>query len=262
MMTWHRIWAIAYRHLVQLPTDFNKLSSVIYWPFIDIVLFGFIGLWSAQKSGQANDPFVLLTGIVLWQVVNRASLGVALNLLEELWSRNLTNLFATPLKLSEWIASIIVEGLIVLSMLIMFCISVVYVMYGYNILVLGWWLIPMVLLAFMSGLSIGFFSGISIVYWGQRVQSLVWMASWAFSVVSGAFYPIHILPLWLQKIAYSMPLCYVFTAAEKVIRTGASPVNELLTGFALSVGYLTVTLIIFVQVFRISKKRGLARLMD
>lgn len=261
-MKWYRIWAMVVRHLTQLPTDFNKLSSIIYWPLIDIVLFGFVGIWMSKGKADTSYAAVLVSGIVIWQIVNRSSLSVSLNLLEELWSRNITNLFATPLSIGEWIMSVVVEGVLVTIALFLLCFGIVYLIYGFSLFVLGWWLIPLIILAFISGLSIGLISGSCIFYWGQRVQSLVWMAGWAFAVFSGAFYPIAVLPYWMQKAAYCLPLSYIFTAIQKIILAKETPVYELATGMSICIPYFVFSIALFSWTFFLSKKRGLARLMD
>jgi ABC-2 type transport system permease protein len=261
-MKWYRIWAMVVRHLVQLPTDFNKLSSVIYWPIVDLVLMGCMGLAMSSPAAPAQAPLILLVGISLWQVVNRACLGVALNLLEELWTRNVTNLFATSLTLGEWIASVVVEGVIMLSALLMLCAWVVYLMYGLSIFVLGWWLLPFSLLAYGAGLALGFMASACLLIWGQRVQSLVWMVCWGFAIVSGAFYPISVLPSSLQSVAHVLPLEYIFQSVRELLMTGEVPVQTLLYAIALDCFYVILAIFCFVKAFAYSKRRGLARLMD
>lgn len=261
-LKWHRIWAITIRHLVQMPTDFNKLSSVLYWPLVDIMLMGYMGLWMSNTPEEAKNPIILLAGIVLWQVVNRACLGIALNLLEELWSRNITNLFATPLTITEWILATMIEGTIVLLGLLFFCIWVTYLIFGINILSLGWSLALITGLAFAAGTALGFLSSAFILYWGQRIQSLVWMVCWGFAVFSGAFYPIEVLPSAMQTIASALPLMHIFNTLHVLCKTGELPLTSFAYAAIITFAYLLFSIIVFMKVFSYSKHRGLARLMD
>ena len=200
-MKWHRIWAMVVRHLRQLPSDFNKLSSIVYWPFLDIVIFGFVGSWVDSFTMLDTTKLILITNVVLWQIVVRADFGVSLNLLEEIWAHNISNLFSTPLTIWEWICATFIEGIIMLLGITAFCGIVVYLLYGYNIISLGFWLVPIIFLMFLSGLSIGFFTSSLLIYWGARIQTLAWMIGWIFAPVSGAYHPITVLPECLQTVA-------------------------------------------------------------
>lgn len=262
-MKLHRIWAMVVRHLRQLPSDFNKLSSIVYWPFLDIVIFGFVGAWIDVSTGSQETRWVLLTNVALWQVVVRADFGVSLNLLEEIWSQNVTNLFSTPLTISEWISAVFVEGVIMLVAITLFCAGVVFTLYNYNIFSLGLWFFPIVGLMFISGLAIGFFTSSLLIYWGVRVQALAWMIGWVFAPVSGAYNPTNILPGWLQIIAHMLPLHYA-TESTQVLLTqpGQSPANLLITGYILGLFYLSLSILLFVFMFNKSKDRGLHRLKD
>ena len=55
---------------------------------------------------------IILSAVVLWDVLFRGQLGLTMSFLEEIWSRNLTNLFISPIKEFE-----IVIGLVLISFL-------------------------------------------------------------------------------------------------------------------------------------------------
>lgn len=261
-MKWHRIWAMVVRHTRQLPTDFNKLSSIIYWPFLDIVIIGFMGTYFDQATGS-QENIVLMTTLVLWQIVVRADFGVSLNLLEEIWAQNITNLFSTPLTIGEWICATFVEGFFMLVAITLFCAMAVYLTYGYNIFAIGVWFIPIAVLMFISGLAIGFFTSSLLIFWGVRVQSMAWMIGWMFAPVSGCYYPTTILPPWLQTIAHALPLHYATETARVLINNLPQEPSVLLTkGYLLGMLYLSLSLLLFNYMFKQSKNRGLQRLRD
>ena len=260
-MTWHRIWAMVVRHMRQLPSDFNKLSSIIYWPFLDIVIFGFIGAWIDSESGSSVDHLILLINVSLWQIVVRADFGVSLNLLEEIWAQNIVNLFSTPLSIGEWICSAIVEGIFMHIALICFCATIVYGLYTANIFAIGLWFVPIAFLTFLSGLAIGFLTSSLLIYWGSRIQSLAWMIGWMFAPISGAYSPTDILPLWLQTIAHAFPFHYA-SHSVRLIVTHQSPTQTLAMGYCLIAIYLPLSILFFVTMFKKSTNRGLQRLRD
>lgn len=262
-MKWHRIWAIVIRHIQQLPSDFNKLSSIVYWPFLDIVIFGFVGSWVDSFTQLDTTRLILITNVVLWQIVVRADFGVSLNLLEEIWAHNISNLFSTPLTIGEWICATFIEGIIMLLGITAFCGIVVYMLYGYNILSLGLWFIPIIFLMFFSGITIGFFTSSLLVYWGSRIQTLAWMIVWIFAPVSGAYHPITVLPECLQTVAQWLPLFYATESIRALLENSTSnPALLLLRGYTLVALYLSIGITLFITMFNYSKQRGLHRLRD
>jgi len=268
ILSWRRIWGTTFRHLIQFPTDFNKLSSTFYWPFMDILVFGYLSIGMSTCSPTIKT-MALLSNIILWQVVNRANLCVSLDLLEEFWASNILNLFATPLKLGEWILATFLDGAIVNVFLIIFCIACTWAIFGFNLLVMGWWLIPLFLLSLMSGLAIGIFCTCFLLMSGSSVQSLAWMVSWGFSLFSGVFYPIEVLPAWLQVIAKVLPFHHTFDAVALLIERQGDTViavreiwERLFYSFATNCLFLGIVLLCFAAAFSYSKRKGLARLCD
>src|SRR5271170_5835270 len=99
MISLSSIWAITIRHIKLLPRDINPLLAVFYWPLIDILRWGFLGTWITQFQlvQFQNYEFITLMGVILWQVVARGGITIALTFIEELWSNNIVNLFSLPL---------------------------------------------------------------------------------------------------------------------------------------------------------------------
>lgn len=267
ILSWRRIWGTTFRHLIQFPTDFNKLSSTFYWPFIDILVFGYLSIGMTTGS-LGTKTMILLSNIILWQIVNRANLCVSLDFLEELWAANLLNLFATPLKLGEWVVATFLDGAIVNIALLSFCIFCTWIIFGFNLFILGWWLIPLFILALMSGLAIGIFSTCFLIAGGSGIQSLAWMVSWGFSLFSGVFYPIEILPGWLQVIAQILPFHHTFDTVTILIEKIETPHGSfdiwerLFYSFTTNCFFLGIVLLCFAIAFAYSKRKGLARLCD
>ena len=63
-------------------------------PLVDGLLFGSIGVAYGDGDGPVR---LLVTGIMLFHLIWQLTLAGSLGLLEEVWSRNLMNLIATPL---------------------------------------------------------------------------------------------------------------------------------------------------------------------
>ena len=205
-------------------------------------------------------PLILLTGLVFWQVVMRAHMEISMSFLEELWSQNLINLFATPLSISEWLAAVILLSFVKSLFALFFGALVVWLLYGIFIFSSGLLLIPFFVLLLISGWSLGLI-GISIlVSAGQRAQSLVWIVCWVLAPFSGVFYPVAVLPVWAQNVAYALPTTYLFEGMRLFITTGSMPVEYWYTSSILAAAYFLLSLLLFLYLFRKSKIQGLARL--
>src|SRR5579862_4299298 len=173
-----RIYAITLK-LITSSLNFAKIFEDIYWPFMDILLMGMTGVWMQSMQG-ATKPYALamLTGAVLWQLTTRAYFAIAVNILEEFWARNFVNLFATPLKITEWVIGAMILGTV--RSFFVLCVGglLVWIFYAQNIFAIGLMLIPLYLLMLMFGLALGFLSASLLFVAGQKIQAIIWALSW------------------------------------------------------------------------------------
>ncbi len=256
-----RIQALVNRLLLLSKRDFHRFFDLIYWPVQDILLFGFTGLWIQRTQTQETQTaFLLLSGLVLWTFLVQISKEIPLTFLEELWSFNFTNVFASPLHLSEWIISVMIMGLFKGSCVLVLMISVVYFAYAYSLLSLGLFLIPALLLLIINGWTLGLFATSVIVYYGRRFQILTWVIGWFFAPLVGVFYPIDILPHWAQTLSFCLPPTYIFQAMRTYISSGVLDIHLLITAAILSVIYFIGIICLIYYSFKKSKVYGLTRL--
>jgi ABC-2 type transport system permease protein len=260
-MKLYRIKALIERALLITFRGIDPMVDFFYWPFYDILVWGFTASWlKTNQVGASNSSLALLTCLVLWQASYRANLDVSFNFLAELWARNIVNLFATPLKICEWIIASLLVGLVNTCIAVSFGLFAVWALYGVSILSVGWPLIPFFLSLILSGWAVGFFTASTLAYWGQKVQKLVWVMGWFFVPFSAVFYPLHILPAWAQVIAKALPMTYIFESVRSFVNTGKLPMNYLIISFVLNIIYFIGALLLFTTAFRKSRTRGLARL--
>ena len=97
--SWRRVSAILLRHLYVLRRSWPRVLDLAYWPTVQMVLWGFITVFFRQHSTWvAEAAAVLISAVLLWDVLFRANLGLSLSFLEEMWARNLAQLFISPLR--------------------------------------------------------------------------------------------------------------------------------------------------------------------
>lgn len=256
-----RVQAILLRHLRATFRDLMRVSDLFYWPLIDILIWGFTSQWiKPEQAGSSSVTLVLLTSLVLLQVSHRATMDVSFNLLDELWSRNIVNIFATPLRFSEWVLSGMVMGFLKSFVTIFFGAFLVYAFYGVNIFVTGLFFILAALSVLISGWTLGFIASGLIIYFGQRVQSLTWMITWFFVPLSAVFYFLSVLPRWMQILGKSFPMTYIFESVRIYVHTNIFPWGLMGLSFALNIFYVVLLFYFYKIMFTKSLSHGLAHL--
>lgn len=259
-MSWGRIKAVFLRYFYFF-ARLDHLCDLLFWPALDIFIWGMTSIWIQQR--EANLPPVaipILTGLVFWQLVWRSNYEISVNLLQELWSRNLVNLFSTPLTKGEWVISLMLVGFLKVCMALLFGSAFVYLLYVFNIFSFGWAILPFVASLLLSGWWIGFLTASVLIYFGQRLQQLAWMTAYGFSPFSAVFYPVSALPTWAQKISQVLPMSYLFEGMRKVLKTGEFPIRDFQMSLGLNLLYLTGSMLLFRFCFEKSRVKGLSRL--
>ena len=260
-MKWYRVQAIVIRHMYLFLKSLDKLSDMIYWPVLDIVLWGLTSSWIQQSQNSVPHlVLMILTGLVFWQVVWRANYEISVNLLEELWNQNVVNLFSTPLMVLEWVAGVMIVGGIKLFGTVLVGAGAVWLLYSVNIFTIGWSILPFFALLMMSGWFMGFLASSLIVYWGHRIQTIAWTMGFLFAPFSAVYYPLEVLPQWVQVVGHALPTTYVFEGMRILISGGSMPVDMLLKSLALNILYLSLAIRFFVFMFEKSRQKGLARI--
>jgi ABC-2 type transport system permease protein len=254
----HRIIALFLRHMYLYRRSIPRIMEVLYWPLLDLVVWGFITVYLAQFRQNLPKfiPF-FIGALILWDILFRAHQGISVSFLEDVWSRNFLNLFASPLGPAEYIFSLMLVGFTKLIVTASIMATLAWFLYSFNIFLVGISLIPFVLNLIIMGWSIGIITTALILRFGQEAEVLAWALGFLFMPVSAVFYPVAVLPPFLQAIAHYIPASYVFEGMRSVISTGGFPLDELLWSMGLNVVYMVLSFLFFHWNFRIVKKKGL-----
>lgn len=260
-MNWGIVGAIIVRHLYNFKHSLDRLSDAFYWPAVDIFLWGFTSVYITKQAGNVPGIVtILLSGLILWMVVWRGQYEITVNLLEEMWNQNLANLFASPLRVREWVVGVFILGILKMVMSISFAILLAYFAYKANIFSLGFYLIPFMINLLLTGWAVGLIVAGLIVLFGMRIQTLAWTGIFLIAPFSGVYYPISTLPHWAQNISMFLPTSYIFEGMRSVILDGKMLPSMLLKSFLLNAVFLALGIFLFIRMFEKSKEKGLARL--
>ncbi len=252
-----RVAALLIRHLYLLRGSWPRVLELMYWPTVQMVLWGFITLflvnhssWLAQASG------VLLTGVLLWDVLFRGQLGVSLVFMEEMWSRNLGHLFVSPLRTTELAAALVTMSLVRTLIGVGGAALVAIPLFHFSVFDLGLPLLAFFTNLIVMGWAIGLaVSGIVLRY-GLGAESMAWIAIFAVQPVSGVYYPVATLPEWLQWVAWLLPSSHVFEGMRAVLIDHQFRTDLLINAVLLNLVYLAAGLAVFLAYFRIARVRG------
>jgi ABC-2 type transport system permease protein len=168
-----RINALILRHLYLYQRSFARLLEIVYWPFVDLIVWGFITIYLAKEGKSLHGAVAFFLGaLILWDVLFRAQQGIAVSFLEEMWARNLMNLFASPLTVGEYLAATMVLSIFKVTAVSIIMIIFAYLFYSYNVLVMGFYLLPFILNLILFGWIIGVLTTSIIMRYGQQAEVL------------------------------------------------------------------------------------------
>jgi ABC-2 type transport system permease protein len=260
-MKWHRIWAVILRHMYNFRRNLDRLVDAFYWPSLDIVVWGLtISAMARMGETTVNQVVMIISGTILWFIMWRGQSEITVNFLEELWAENLTNLFASPLRLVEWMVGLCIIGLMKLAMTISLTSVLAYLLYQSNILDLGFWLVPFTLILILFSWAFGFLTTSLFLKYGTNVQTLAWAGAFILMPFSAVYYPVSVLPQWVQAVAAVLPTSYVFEGMRSIILTGQMSFDGIIKALLLNAMYLTIALWFFVRSFAEAKEKGLGHL--
>lgn len=257
-MSWLRIRAVARRHAFVLWRSPHRLFDVLVWPLVDALLFGSLGVFVARQAGEDTQAGVayLLAGILLFHVIYQSQIAVSTGFLEETWSRNILNLMATPLKEVEYACGVALFGMAKLAIGLSVVAITAIGFYSFNILEVGWGLLPIGALLLVAGWSISLFVIGFVLRFGQSAEVLAWGILFVVMPLSGVFYPVESLPGLLQPIAQLLPTTHAFNAARTLLDGDPMPWDELAMSLAGCVVVAALGLLFLTRMLTMFRRRG------
>ena len=256
-MNFNKIYALGLRHLYLIMNSFPRVLDLIYWPTVQIFLWGFISKFFTLNSDYySNTVGIILTAAILYDFLFRASISFNMMFLEEIWSRNFTNLFIAPLKLKEIIVSLVVTALIRTLIGLVPAIILTSPLFGVSILKLGIPLFLLFLSLYIFGITLGLFVSAGLIRFGPSFENIAWSSLFLLAPLGCIYYPIEILPNFFQIIAKGLPLVYIFDETRNILLNDMINYNNLKYAFFLNLTYLIIGISLFCFSFKKARKKG------
>lgn len=231
--------------------------DVFYWPVMDLLVWGFFSVYlQKQNAENVNIVTVLLGALIFWDFLNQSQKAVSVAFLEDVWERNLLNIFVTPLRVSEFLTTTVLLGMVRIALISIVMGMLAFFLYHFNLLLFGFFLIPFVANLLVFGWTLGIATTAIILRYGTQAQMLAFGFIFIIQPFSAVFYPTSALPHVLQIVAYLIPTTYVFEGMRTLIHTGILPYSLLMMSFLMNAVYLIFSLIFFYLMFKRTKARG------
>lgn len=249
-----RIGALLLRQYYLLRSSPSRLIEILFWPTLDVTVWGFANLYLADQSGLImRSAQFLLGAALLWQVLIRSEINMLLVFLEEMWSRNFGHLFVSPLRPHEFVLSIIIASVLRTVVGTGIALLVATLLFPGNLLPFSLPLAMMVFLLFMMGWSVGLLLIALIFRLGMGGEWLVWMAAFAVMPLTCVFYPVSVLPALLQPVALLIPATHVFEGMRAILGGNSLPVEHILAAFGLNLLLLLLSSQVLMRALRYAR---------
>ncbi|WP_426410853.1 ABC transporter permease [Bradyrhizobium ganzhouense] len=252
-----RIGAMILRYWYLLMSSWPRLLELLYWPALQIITWGFLQLYIAQNANFfARAGGTLIGAVILWDILFRGQLGFSISFLEEMWARNLGNLMMSPLKPIEFLLSLMAMSLIRLAIGVIPMTLLAIAFFHFNVYSLGLPLIAFFCNLIFTSWSVGIFVSGLVLRNGLGAESIVWTLMFAIMPLACIYYPVSVLPGWLQYVAWSLPPTYVFEGMRALLIENTFRTDLMLDALAINTVLLIASFWAFLALLRSARKHG------
>ena len=251
----NRIWAIVLRHAYLHRRSPARVMEVFFWPVMDLFVWGYITMY--LKELALSDTVLFFIGaMILWDVLYRSQQAISLSMTEEFWVRNFINLFISPLSIPEFISALCLVGFIKSVVTTAVLTGLALILYQFDLLQVGIGLLPFYGNLLLFGWAVGLFTMGIILRYGRAAEALIWGMPFLLQPLSAVFYPVHVLPDWLQAVALSLPSTYVFQGMRQVLETSTVNWGAMLLAFGLNLVFAFLGAVFFGLMLRSVRIKG------
>ncbi len=252
-----RVGAMVRRYWYLLRSSWPRILDLIYWPTVQMLMWGFLQLYVAQNAGFfARAAGVFIGAVLLWDILFRGQLGFSISFLEEMWSRNLANIMMSPLRPVEFIAALMIMSVVRLSIGMVPVSLLAIAFFGFNLWGLGLALAAFFVNLILTSWAIGVFVAGLLLRNGMGAESLAWTIMFLFLPLTCVYYPVAVLPHWLQLIAWCLPPTYVFEGMRALVIHHVFRADLMLEAFGLNVVLFAAASFAFLKLLASARVQG------
>jgi ABC-2 type transport system permease protein len=253
----NRVAAMVRRYWYLLRSSWPRILDLIYWPAVQMLMWGFLQLYVSQNVGFfANAAGLFIGSVLLWDILFRGQLGFSISFLEEMWSRNLGNIMISPLRPVEFVAALMIMSIVRLAIGMVPVSLLAIAFFDFNL-----WSLGLALAAFFANLmltswAIGIFVAGLLLRNGMGAEGMAWTIMFLFLPLTCVYYPVSVLPHWLQYVAWSLPPTYVFEGMRALLIDHVFRADLMLESLAFNVVLFAAASLAFLKLLQSARVQG------
>lgn len=252
-----RSFAMLRRYLYLMRGSWPRQIELVYWPTVQMLMWGFLQLYLAQAAGPAAFVAGTFIGaVLLWDILFRGQLGFSISFLEEMWARNIGHLMMTPLRPVEFAAALMMMSIVRVAIGIVPVTLMAIAFFGFNLWGMGLALAAFFLNLFLTSWALGLFVCGLVLRQGLGAESMAWSLAFLLLPLTCVYYPVDTLPGWLQWISLALPPTYVFEGMRALLLDGVFLGHYMLIALALNIVYFAAGLWAFLKFFDSARNVG------
>jgi ABC-2 type transport system permease protein len=253
----NRIGAMILRYWYLLRSSWPRLLELMYWPVLQVITWGFLQTYIAQNANFfMRAGGTLIGAVILWDILFRGQLGFSISFLEEMWARNLGNLMMSPLKPIEFLLALMAMSVIRLAIGVIPMALLALAFFQFNFFGLGLPLIAFFCNLIFTSWAVGIFVSGLVLRQGLGAESIVWTLMFALMPLACVYYPVQVLPSWLQIVSWSLPPTYVFEGMRTLLIDHTFRADLMVQALAINVVLLVASFAAFLALLRSARRHG------
>ena len=253
----HRVAAMVLRYLYLLRSSWPRILELIYWPSVQLFVWGFLQSYISQNAGFfARAGGMFIGAVLLWDILFRGQLGFSVSFLEEMWARNLGNLLISPLRPAEFVASLMIMSIVRLAIGMVPVSLMAIALFSFNIYGLGFALAAFFANLIFTSWAVGLAVSGILLRNGMGAESLAWTLMFVLMPLTCVYYPVTTLPPWVQAISWALPPTYVFEGMRALVLEHTFRADLMLEALALNALYFGASVLAFLALLRSARRQG------
>jgi len=252
-----RVAAMVLRYWYLLRSSWVRLIDLVYWPTVQMLTWGFLQLYIGENASFfARASGIFIGAVLLWDILFRGQIGFAVSFLEEMYARNLANLMMSPLRPTEFISALMIMSIVRLAIGLVPVTLLAIAFFGFNLYSLGLALALFFANLILTSWAVGIFVSGLVLRNGLGAETFAWSIMFLFLPLTCVYYPVTVLPAFLQYVAWALPPTYVFEGMRALLIDHVFRGDLMWQAFALNVVYMAAAVAAYLKLVDSARDQG------
>ena len=258
MIQWHKIFALMWRDVRIVTRVKYRIIDIFYYPIVMTLIWGLFAQYTSTFAAQAG--LIVLVINMFWSFATLGQQQANILMMEDIWSGSLKQILLSGIHEFEYLLARQFIGFLIATTMSVFVLGIAS-QFGLDVIALLPKLVPLILITLIGSMALAGLIASCIIWFGREYGFLSWSALQLFIFLSAPFYPVNIMPAWLQAIAQAMPFTRIFEAARALATNQAIPPALLWQALGIVLVYFVACYPLYWFAFHRARKNGvLARM--